>query len=934
MSRDIYGFEVDKDYADLHKAMLPVWERQERQRCDEWDNLLRIADLNGHLEDVTDPSTQEALLENVLLKAMHSAELTREVHRLVHHGLPQQMRGFAWKLFLNVGGRRVAGYYENLVDYSLREFKAKGTSSVGELSSWLQTFNYAYSDVDLPEVDEKPVLSPTGMGEALVSSAHIPKSKLERWGPHGKDWLTQIEKDLHRTFPGHEVMSKDGQGPLRRVLAAYALHDPAIGYCQGMNFITGLLLLFMEEEDAFYSLCSIVEEILPGYYSKAMLAPQVDQRVFKQLVGSQFRELSTYLEDLGVDVSCLFAQWFLCCFVNYLPLETCLRVWDIMFWERSCVALFKVALALVEIYGAALMSTKDVLDACELLQCMAPMTYDANGLLQVACGNMYRHVTLDYIEMLRTEHRREVLAELESASRHPSRTNLVDTCLDMEHGSPAGEVSLKVNGTGEFPQSSRPHSRSELCEGNGLTEQEGQVPGATSCTSGDGCRPDSLPADVDHLFNQLMNGHHKRRPPHASRSSVNLRVTPAQPKAMERNLSMTAMRFKPMVYPEKILGGQTDNAGVPGEVPPSNPLLLSQNGFTDARAQAVTALRHKLGVSEVVNQWKDVQEWYQRRPSSSFGKVDGALADHLQDLRRRTLVKSRQGSRGRSTSDPGVQPPLSPRPSFRPSSSIRIRASFFENGQAEQSPKPGSDALESAEVAEVTGEAWDSSATSSSEAALKQTEGDVLESSSHGGPEAGGGAPSTETPGREEAVPGKAERELSRGQVKQEVVARSGPRKSDWGQSELDEVWDAIDLLEHELTDAVRGRQQAEEAVQQYTNVVELLHGKVEDLLGMVAERDHMIAALTSKQNKQVQELAEQDELLAEKDGMIMELQQRLGFNGNQYPRGDPLSRGSSRSDLRGSEGVAHLYDVQENGSPSPPADRRWNKLLRVMKFD
>ncbi len=44
---------------------------------------------------------------------------------------------------------------------------------------------------------------------------------------------------------------------------------------QGMNFIAGCLLLFMEEEDAFWCLTNIVEDLLPGYFSTTMAASQV-----------------------------------------------------------------------------------------------------------------------------------------------------------------------------------------------------------------------------------------------------------------------------------------------------------------------------------------------------------------------------------------------------------------------------------------------------------------------------------------------------------------------------------------------------------------------------------------------------------------------------------------------------------------------------------
>ena len=42
-----------------------------------------------------------------------------------------------------------------------------------------------------------------------------------------------------------------------------------------MNFVAGCLLLFMDEEDAFWSLACIIEDLLPGYYSTAMVEPQV-----------------------------------------------------------------------------------------------------------------------------------------------------------------------------------------------------------------------------------------------------------------------------------------------------------------------------------------------------------------------------------------------------------------------------------------------------------------------------------------------------------------------------------------------------------------------------------------------------------------------------------------------------------------------------------
>lgn len=51
-----------------------------------------------------------------------------------------------------------------------------------------------------------------------------------------------IELDVHRTFPSIPFFREEGQQALRRVLQAFAIFDPEIGYVQGMNFVAGALL--------------------------------------------------------------------------------------------------------------------------------------------------------------------------------------------------------------------------------------------------------------------------------------------------------------------------------------------------------------------------------------------------------------------------------------------------------------------------------------------------------------------------------------------------------------------------------------------------------------------------------------------------------------------------------------------------------------------
>ena len=51
---------------------------------------------------------------------------------------------------------------------------------------------------------------------------------------------------------------------------------------QGLNRLAAIALLFLNEEDAFWCLVAIVDEVLPpDYFSKTLKAAQVDQVCYK-----------------------------------------------------------------------------------------------------------------------------------------------------------------------------------------------------------------------------------------------------------------------------------------------------------------------------------------------------------------------------------------------------------------------------------------------------------------------------------------------------------------------------------------------------------------------------------------------------------------------------------------------------------------------------
>eukprot|EP00116_Pleurobrachia_bachei_P006312 sb/3466574/ len=161
--------------------------------------------------------------------------------------------------------------------------------------------------------------------------------------------LTCLKLDIPRTFPEHPGFREPViRNNCQDILMAFCLYRPETGYCQGLNYLVGSLLLAtqhpdgeLRSEECFWLLVSLIDTI-PDYHTTGMKGIERDCRVLEAYFNKKVPQTWQHFASFRLPIQLFAVKWFICLFVDVLPFHTVLHVWDTFFYEGNKI-LFRVA---------------------------------------------------------------------------------------------------------------------------------------------------------------------------------------------------------------------------------------------------------------------------------------------------------------------------------------------------------------------------------------------------------------------------------------------------------------------------------------------------------------------------------------------------------------------------------------------------------------
>jgi hypothetical protein len=201
-------------------------------------------------------------------------------------------------------------------------------------------------------------------------------------------------KDLER-------YATPAQLSLYNVLKTFSLYRKDIGYCQGMQAVTALLLMYMTEEEAFWVLASLADDTkyqMENLWRPSMPAIQLRFYQMERLTRLTMPKLSQHFQEHGITSASMYqaSQWFITIFLaTNMKFGTIVRIWDI-YLNEGLKTVFRMGAGFLKYFEKSLLNS-DFEQMLEIFR-NGPATVDPEQYVKVCFSFKITHAQLAAFE--------------------------------------------------------------------------------------------------------------------------------------------------------------------------------------------------------------------------------------------------------------------------------------------------------------------------------------------------------------------------------------------------------------------------------------------------------------------------------------------------------------------------------------------------------
>lgn len=187
----------------------------------------------------------------------------------------------------------------------------------------------------------------------------------------------QIRTDMVRSYRRHSVFQQDdslAHQSLYNVLSTYSIYRPQLGYNQAQSFICAFLLMYLEEEDCFWTLHQLVTDkkySMEGMWSDGMPLVLLRFAQFSHVLSKHEPEIAERFDKFFISPGMYRAtQWFVSIFLaTDLKFNLLLRIWDI-YLNEGTKFVFRIGIALLQSCKNDILNAEEETQILERLQRM------------------------------------------------------------------------------------------------------------------------------------------------------------------------------------------------------------------------------------------------------------------------------------------------------------------------------------------------------------------------------------------------------------------------------------------------------------------------------------------------------------------------------------------------------------------------------------